>query len=120
MTTNKHNQPLDQSGHVIPVTETVRNALILMDRAMVSTDESQPIQFHIPLDDLVEFIMQLRTNDYASNVKLGIGIGRREVGAMVEAALEKVRNVEYLDDTLGEAVPVKDLQAIVTAAKGGE
>jgi hypothetical protein len=36
--------------------EGLRQQLILLDRAMVSTDDNYPIQYHIPLDDLIEFV----------------------------------------------------------------
>ncbi len=40
----------------IYINEKIKNKLVLLDRAMVSTDDNYPTQYHIPLSDLIDFI----------------------------------------------------------------
>ena len=40
------------------VLKSIKNKLILLDRAMVSTDDNYPTSYHLPLEDLAEFIAE--------------------------------------------------------------
>lgn len=75
MTTQKKNQygqPTDSKGHVLKTRELIAEDLTAIMPYLKTTDPDYT-------EKLVNYIMERENAEYASNVNLGIGIGRREI-----------------------------------------
>jgi hypothetical protein len=121
---NEYGQPVDLKGHVLRESEIVRDKLILLDRAMVSAEgDDSPMQYCVPLKDLVEFVMTEKNNDFYRGERSGRLQGHKEAGAMFlsafEAELGKFPNTDSWDDCIEAAqkAVATVTQAIIDSAK---
>ena len=88
------------------VLKSIKNKLILLDRAMVSTDDNYPTSYHLPLEDLAEFIAEQvqEARIEGGQVSINTEIPKKITGFESMPAMSICRNLTVQDAKINEII----------------